>query len=234
MAKYLLRSKARNLRKKGVSVKKIALSLGISKSTASIWVRDIILTIEQLEDLKKSMLKGAEKGRLKSALLQKEKWLETMEEAKEKGVQKLKNLTDRELLIAGLALYWGEGSKKSRQVEFCNSDPKMIQFLMIWLKKCFDIQISEIKGYVGINEIHKSREEMVKNYWSSISGIPLNQFNKTSFKKARNKKIYDNFENHYGTLAVRITKPARFYSIILGLIEGLYEAGSGLVSRGVS
>lgn len=58
MANYLLRLKARELRKRGVSVKKIAQDLDISKSTASLWVRDIILSIEQLEGLRQSSLEG--------------------------------------------------------------------------------------------------------------------------------------------------------------------------------
>ena len=73
MAKYLLRLKARELRKQGISVKDIAEILRISKSSASIWTRDIILSIEQIEALNKSRLQGAERGRLKSALLQKER-----------------------------------------------------------------------------------------------------------------------------------------------------------------
>ncbi|TSC88014.1 MAG: Uncharacterized protein G01um10147_245 [Microgenomates group bacterium Gr01-1014_7] len=52
MAKSLLRLEAHKLRKKGISVRKIAQTLGISKSTISHWTRDIILTVEQLEALR--------------------------------------------------------------------------------------------------------------------------------------------------------------------------------------
>lgn len=234
MAKSLLRLEARKLRKKGVSVKKIAQHLNIAKSTASLWVRDIILSVEQLEELRKSKLAGGELGRLKSALMQKQRRLDLVENSRLEGVRLLSNITDNELLIAGLALYWGEGAKKRRIVEFCNSDPKMIKFLLLWLQKCFAIDIAEIRCYVGINGIHHQREQVVKEYWSKITGIPLSQFTKTSFKKVKNKKVYNNFNEHYGTLSVKVRNPARFYYKIMGLIDGLYEAGSGLVSRGVS
>lgn len=225
MAKYLLRLKARELRKKGVSVKEIAKHLMVSKATASIWVRDIILTIEQLEALKKSSLLGAERGRLKNALLQKKKWNDNLENEKLLAAKIINNLTSREFLIAGLALYWGEGSRKVRRVEFCNSDPKMVQFLISWLRQCFNIQLYEITCCIGINEIHRDREQLVKEYWSKISGIPLVQFRKTSFKKAQSKKVYENFHDHYGTFVVRVLQPSRFYVKILGLIDGLSEAG---------
>lgn len=234
MAKSLLRIKARKMRAKGESVKKIARKLNVSKSSASLWVRDIILSVEQLERLRKRRLKGGELGRLRSSLKQKEKRLRLIEESKRIGIKKMRNLTEREFLIAGIALYWAEGTKKTRDVEFCNSDPKLIKFMIGWLKRNFGLKTGDLKCYVGINEIHRPREEIVKKYWSDVTGIPLEQFRKTSFKKVKNKKIYANFNEHYGTLAVNVVKPARFYYKILGLIEGLFEAGSGLVSQGVS
>lgn len=234
MAKSNLRLKARKLRKRGVSVKTIAQYLSVSKSTASLWVRDIILSIEQLEGLRKSMLKGGELGRIRSALLQKERRLKLIEESRRLGIAQIRNLTERELLIAGLSLYWGEGSRKQREVEFCNSDPQMVKFLLYWLQKCFGVDGKDIRCTVGINEIHRGREQGVRDYWSKISGIPLNQFSKTSFKKVKNKKIYENFHRHYGTLSVSVIKPARFYYKIIGLIDGLSEAGRRLVFRDVS
>jgi len=212
------------MRKHGVSVKEIAKQLQISKGSASSWVRDIILSVEQLEYLRNSRLLGAERGRFKSALQQKQRRLDALKEMQNFGIKTIGSLTDRELLIAGLALYWGEGAKKDRRIDFCNSDPKMIQFLILWLNKCFQILPSEIICIVGINEIHRYREDEVKRYWTSISGIPLNQFRKTSFKKVTNKKIYENMNDHYGTLAVRVVQPSRFYGKILGLIEGLSKS----------
>ena len=226
MAKYLLRNKARGLRRKGISVKKIAEYLKVSKSSASIWTRDIILTVEQLEKLRNAMLHGSELGRIKGALVQKERRLKFIEESRNKGIAELSRINERELLIAGLALYWGEGSKKSQEVEFCNSDPKMIQFLLLWLRKCFEIMPNEIKCCVGINQMHEKREKVVRDYWSKILGIPISQFRKTNLKKVKNSKVYENFNEHYGTLSVIVTKPSRFYFKILGLIEGLYQAGN--------
>jgi transcriptional regulator with XRE-family HTH domain len=223
MAKYLSRLKARELRKKGVSVKDIAEKLKVSKSTASIWSRDIILTIEQLEKLRRASLKGAEKGRLKSALLQKKKWQDNMDFHFESGKKILGKLSNRELLIAGLALYWGEGSKKSRTIELCNSDPAAIQFFIAWLKKFFLIKNEDLRGYIGINAIHKSREAIVKEFWSKITGIPLAQFTKISYKKTKNKKVYENYDSHYGTIAIRVLQPSRFYGKIIGLINGLSD-----------
>ncbi len=221
MAKFELRLRAREMRKKGISVKEIANTLGISKSTASIWVRDVVLSISQLEKLRQKSLDGAERGRLKSALMQKNRWIKKLEAHKQAGIKTIGDLDKREFFIAGLALYWAEGSKKSRSVEFCNSDPKMIVFLIRWLTECFSIGKEELRCNVGINEIHRKREKIINEYWSNITGIPLSQFRKIMYKKVINKKIYENYDNYFGTLAVRVMQPSRFYAKILGLIEGL-------------
>ena len=224
MAKSLLRLEALKLRKKGISVKKIARALGVSASTASYWTRDVILSVEQLENLRQSTIKGAELGRLRSALLQKKRRLKIIELVKDKTRERLLNLQSREFLIAGIALYWSEGSKKDRRVEFCNSDPRMIKFFIHWLHDCFNVKSEDLRGYIGINEVHLKREGIVKQYWSELTGIPLSQFRKTYFKRAANKKVYENFNEHYGTLNIRVAKSAALYYEVMGLIEGLYMA----------
>ncbi len=166
--------------------------------------------------------------------MQKKRRLKQIEEGRVKGIQQLSNLSKREFLIAGLALYWGEGSKKSQQVEFCNSDPKMIKFLIGWLKSNFQITTEELRCRIGINELYRERENNVKQFWSETAGVPLSQFNQTSFKQAKSKKVYDNFNEHYGTLSVNVLRPTRYFYQILGLIEGLNEAGMKLVFRDVS
>lgn len=225
MAKALLKLKARTLRSKGESVKTIARKLGVSKSTVSLWVRDIILSIQQLEKLRLKRIVGSEKGRLKGAFLQKEKRLKIIQDSSKEGKKIIRKLSEREFFIAGLALYWAEGTKKSRKLRFVNSDPKMIILILKWFRKFFKIDEEEIKATVGINEIHKQRDGIVKQYWSDITGIPINKFRKTSFKKVKNQKVYDNFNEHFGTLVIDILKPARFYYKIVGLIEALSTAG---------
>ena len=53
MAKSRDKIKARKLRKKGESIKKIANLLNISTSTVSLWCRDVELTNIQIDNLRK-------------------------------------------------------------------------------------------------------------------------------------------------------------------------------------
>lgn len=224
MAKFKERIEARKLRRQGKSVKEITKQLRVSKSSTSLWVRDIILKPEQLERLQNRIITGAARGRLLGSLVQKHRRLKKIKDAKNKGRKIIAKLTGREAFIAGLALYWAEGSRKSKEVSFCNSDPELIKFMLRWLNKSFNIPLERLYCCVGINEIHKPRDLKVKQYWSKITAIPLSQFNKTSFKKVKNKKIYANYARHYGTLTINLRRPSEFYYDIIGFIHGLAKA----------
>lgn len=228
MAKYELRIKARELRAKGESVKDISEKLGVSKGTASIWVRDIVLSVEDLEKLRQKMIKGSERGRLRGAFLQKQRRLDLLKKHRIEGRERFKKLSDEEFFAAGIALYWAEGSKKQNSFYFCNSDPILINFMINWLKKFFSIENEHLKLTVGINEVHKNRDDAVKKYWSKTTGISLDRFRQSSFKKSKPKKIYANHNDYYGTLGVTVLKGTELCYKILGLIDGLASQRSSV------
>jgi hypothetical protein len=58
----------------------------------------------------------------------------------EEGRDRIGRLTDREFLVAGVALYAGEGSKTDGCLRFANSDPRMILFYCCWLRRFFEIE----------------------------------------------------------------------------------------------
>lgn len=221
MAKSNQKIKARKLRKNGISVNQIAKKVGISKSTASYWVRDIILSVEQLEKLRNNSIQGSERGRLKGAFIQKQKRIAKELKSYADGKSKIRKLSNREMLLIGIALYWAEGAKKTREVQLCNSDPRMINYFINWLISHFGVEPKDIRLIVGINQIHQDRENEVLKYWSEITNFPLAQFRKISYKKTQNKKTYENKSQHFGTLSVKVLKPARYYYKIMGLIQAL-------------
>src|SRR3989344_8199771 len=111
MAKSLLRLQARELRNKGESVRSIAKQLHVAKSTASLWVRDVILSVEQLEHLRLQHVTGSEKGRLLGALKQKNERISRINLGIMEGKKLLKHLPNKAFFTTGIALYWAEGNK---------------------------------------------------------------------------------------------------------------------------
>ncbi len=221
MAKSKEQIKARQLRQKGESIKEIAKSLSISKSTVSLWCRDIELTAKQIQRLYENMVVGGYKGRLKGARIQKERKEKKIKDYLIEGVKEIKSLTKKELLVAGLSLYWGEGGRKNPGVRFYNSDPEIVKFIIKWFKAIFGITEERFLIYIMINETHKNRVGDVKKYWIKTTGISSGQFRKIILIKAKNKKVYENFNQHYGTLNIRLTKSADLYYRIMGLIKAL-------------
>jgi len=140
----------------------------------------------------------------------------------------MKSFGGYNFFLAGLALYWGEGSKTGRAVRVSNADPHVIIFMLNWFRYAWGVKDSRFSLHILINEVHKSRIKEVKSYWSRLTRIPKKQFQKTTFIKAKNKKVYKNFKDHYGTLAINVRKnfPSEIHHQIMGLIEKMGEEGA--------
>lgn len=226
MAKSIERLKARDLRKSGFSIKEIAKKTNVSKSTVSRWCNDIELTKEQIQKLDENQILGAYRGRLIGARIQLEKRLKIISDFKKLGKKEIGNLSNRDLLIAGLSLYLGEGDKKRNQVQFTNSDPEIIKFMIKWFKFIMEVSQNRFTLNILINKLHKNRAENILSFWSDITGMPSYQFNKTIFIKSKSKKIYENSDKYFGTLAIRVKKSSKIQYKILGLMDSLLKANT--------
>lgn len=216
MAKSILKIKAQKLRKKGKSINFIASFLNIPKSTVSIWCKDVELTKKQKEKL----IKNSGKGRLMGAQANKEKKEKCIEFYKKNGKKEIGKLSERDFLIAGLALYWAEGSK-TYKLAFSNSEPVAIKFMFLWFKKIMKVKNEEFMPCVFINSVHKNRINKVLSFWSEFLKLPMNQFRNPVFLNVKSKKVYENFENYYGVMSLRIKRGTNLRYKILGLIEAI-------------
>jgi hypothetical protein len=95
---------------------------------------------------------------------------------------RLKEISDQEFLIAGLALYAAEGAKTDGDVLFANTDPRMIAFFCAWLRRFFDIDESRLRVRLYLHEgldIDGANE-----FWSKLTKIPIASFGKPYRAKA--------------------------------------------------
>lgn len=228
MAKFRERIEARKLRGNGESIKTIAKKLGVSKGSVSLWCNDVLLTEEQKCELILSDKRGGAKGRLVANENKKKERFERLRKFNNLGKKQVGNISHRDLFIAGIALYWAEGNKKQRRLVFSNSDPKMICLWIKWLTDCAKVPLDMIYCSLGINQRHAYRSDDVEEYWSGVTGIPKTQFLKVSLKRVNSQKVYENPEEHFGTLNIFVRKSTNMNYLMLGLIDGLgnFEAGS--------
>jgi len=221
MAKSKEKLKAQQLRKEGNSIKDIAKKLEVSKSSVSNWCRDIRLSPKQIEKLHEKMVRGSYQGRMAGAQANKDRRLQKIRYYEDEARLLFDNLTNRELLLIGVSLYWAEGYKFKANIKFSNSDPEMIAFMMEWFREILNIEDSRFRFCIIINSLHKNRVDDVVNFWANLVKCPKGQFWKTCFVKTRHKKLYGNPEKHYGTLHIYIKSGVEEKYKIMGIIKRL-------------
>ncbi len=70
--------RAHKLRREGKSIKDIATALSISRSTASVWCQEIVLTKTQQEKLFKKQVEAGHLGRMRGAEVNRNRKLENI------------------------------------------------------------------------------------------------------------------------------------------------------------
>jgi hypothetical protein len=128
--------------------------------------------------------------------------------------------TSATLAYVGAALYWAEGSKDGAMT-FANSDPDMIRLYMLWLREVLGVEEAELKCRLSSLYLDNGRTyKEVRRFWSDLTGIPINKFTaptintppKSSKGKRKNKLLY-------GVLAVRISKPQKYWAKCSALLK---------------
>jgi hypothetical protein len=125
-------------------------------------------------------------------------------------------MSEREFLVAGAALYAGEGSKTDGSVKFANSDPRMMGFFCRWFRRFFDVDESRLRLTVYLHEglDLDAAEEM----WSATTRIPRAQLLKPYRAKA-DATIRTN-KHRYGCAYVSYSC-SRTHRAVMGLVSAL-------------
>lgn len=215
---------ALELRKSGESIRTIAKKLKISTSTASVWCRNVVLTTDQITKLtSKSMntelLRKYAQNRHKDKI---NRNITIFYNSK----SEINQLSRNEIFLAGLALYWAEGFKNISEgrAGFCNSDPRMIKFMMFWFRNILNVPNSDFTLRAEFNVTHLDRQKEIEEFWSNITQIPLSQFNKPYFQKSVHLRNYPHRNTYYGVLRIRIRRSSHLLARFRGWIEGLSAA----------
>lgn len=170
------KTRAIKLRKRGGSYTEILKKVKVSKSTLSLWLRDIELTSHQ----KKKLLKGRELSRYAGAKAQQRKRIEITKEIMGRAREEAARFTKKTLFLPGIMLYWAEGAKSNETIKFSNSDPLMIKLMMRWFREICNVREEKFRIALHIHELLCRKD--AEKHWSKITGVPLSQFQKTYVK----------------------------------------------------
>jgi hypothetical protein len=160
------RQRARELRARSWTLQEIADELGVSKSSVSLWVREV-----DFEPRPRN--RGHPAGPHHPMRQKKEAEIVA---ARAEAVERVGEVTDRDLLVFALALYAGEGGKSEGAVIFANSDPVLIRVFLRWLRSEFDLDEERFRGRLYL---HTDLDLAVATeFWSELSGIPPERFHR--------------------------------------------------------
>ncbi|MGW5058388.1 hypothetical protein ACWEQ2_13930 [Streptomyces sp. NPDC004096] len=220
-AKDDLREKARELRLRGWTYDRIQVELGCSKSSISLWVRDLPRPerTRSREEAAAIARKGWE-ARLRIRD-------EERQRTKQGAAQEVGGMTDRELFLVGVGLYWAEGSKnkpyrRQERVMFVNSDPNMISVYLAWLA-LLGVEPERLRFSVHIHET--ADVAAAEEFWADHVDIERTALLKTVLKKhnpSTNRKNTD--EGYRGCLRVDVLGGADLYRRIEGWWYGIVGA----------
>ena len=173
------KQRARELRTQGWSYNDILQEVGVSKSTLSLWLRDIPLTDEQTDALSGKFRAGREKFIHTMRVRRDDRWAEYHQEAEAEYAELSKDAA----FMFGLALYIGEGSKtQPNSQRFANCDPAVIRKgLQFFLK----IGLTEPQIRCAVH-LHPNLDvAAAETYWQKVTDLPPTQFYKTTVALSR-------------------------------------------------
>lgn len=215
--KAVEKSKAILLRQNGYSIKEIARQLHVSPSSVSLWVRDVVLSPEQMASIQQRPFSSAaiEKRRLSRLTSEHEKRKRIILSAQ----SEVTSISHRELWLMGVMLYWAEGGKTQRLVRFSNGDPNMITIMMQFFRVVCRVPDSKFRGHIHIHPHLDYRE--AEGYWSDIACIPVTQFFKTYRKPNKSSSNKKNTLPH-GVFDIYVMD-SRLFLQISGWAQGIFR-----------
>jgi predicted DNA-binding protein YlxM (UPF0122 family) len=122
----------------------------------------------------------------------------------------------KQLLIAGVMLYFGEGAKTGSTVDLANSDPKIIKIFLKFLRKIFCVDEKKLRFYLYC--FSSQNPENLKKYWGEELNVSLDKFTKPYVREVRASKM--SRISPYGVLHVRYNDK-RLLEKILSLCSDL-------------
>jgi hypothetical protein len=203
---------ARQLRAEhGYPIKVIAKFLGVSPATASVWVRDIEITLEQKE---RNISRA---GRVRG-----DSW-RALNRARREAYQREGRARAREmdpLHMAGCMLYWAEGAKSRNSLVLANSDANLVRFFTRFLRDSLAVADQDISIRLNVYLGNGRTLREIEHHWTETLNLPrsclrkhsINHFPTSSSGQKKNCLPF-------GVCTIRALRSTRLVQHIYGAIQ---------------
>ncbi|MFZ0014711.1 MAG: hypothetical protein WAL25_11425, partial [Acidimicrobiia bacterium] len=164
----------RGLRRLGHSYGEIMNLIEVKKSTLATWCRDIDLTEEQIRAIKRRHAQHP--GIPRDTQRKRRREVQVLRAGARNDVSRL---LAQPLWVAGVALYWGEGSKTTRRLAMANADPAALRLFKSWATAYHDPD----SGWRARLNLHAdNNEQAARGWWSQELSISIDDFTKSYIK----------------------------------------------------
>ncbi len=162
------------LRRLGLTYAEIRELIPVPKGTLSYWCRDIRLSDEHVAAIRErtTSRKGVP---VDTQWKRREEIDRIRQEARRFAEQHL----DDPFFVAGVVLYWAEGSKTKRQLAMANADPDVLRIFIRWTRR-YHRPYAEFTLALHLHE--GNDEPAARRYWRSELALPRANFTKTLIK----------------------------------------------------
>lgn len=215
---------AKKLRNQGKSLDEIVKIIKTPRSTVYYWISKTELSKKGQKSLETKRMKARRLG----AKAKKQQRIKLTKQLESNGIKEIGQITNRDLFITGIALYWGEGSKQkesnvSQCVSFTNSDPQMMNVFCRWLT-LIKIEPSRKKYTLYLHINYKNQEGQIKDKWKKYLDLDNTKWQNTVFKKNNSHRVIDS--KYIGMLRISIKKSTNLNRQISGWVKGIIESGT--------
>lgn len=121
---------------------------------------------------------------------------------------------DSNLKLAGIMLYWGEGSKTGNEVGFSNSNPEMIKLFLLFLRRICGVEEKRIRPMIHMYP--DQNKDYLEGFWSAVTKIDKKMFYRTYIHDGK-PGTYKN-KSKYGTVGIKYSDK-KLLKLILGWID---------------
>jgi transposase len=224
-AKDALRAQALELRMQGWSVNDLATKLGVAKSTAYMWVKHVPLDPDS---------ERAQHKQEHAALMAAGRWdaKRTARDRRQAEVHAeaaadVGDLSERDLLVVGAAIYWCEGAKSKPwrrldRLTFINTDPGLLRLFLRFLAAS-GRALDSVQYRVHIHETADA--EAAADWWAAELGLPRALFQRPTIKRhAPATKRMNTGDDYHGCLVISVPQSRELY----WRVEGVMAALTGL------
>lgn len=197
-----LRNKAVQLRlEEELSYSEIKKRLGVPKSTLSYWLRDYPLSEERILELRRKGWRKGEASRERYRNTMRKKQEEKFNKVYEQQKDTFSKISKKNLYIAGLMLYLGEGKKKDRYtISIANTDYRILKFFIKWTEQYFHVPKSKLKAQLHLYEDMELEKE--KKFWENKLDLKKDQFYKTQVRKLQEGSFTYRESYRHGTCQI--------------------------------